>query len=100
MQLVTVLLSLVTRRGTRRKGGILSPGNKNGLKEQKIAHQFPRRKMPAWWSMSYKTSATKKTKVAEKGTEAEDGGRGEKGEERGRGRSLGMAQGREEKDGG
>lgn len=35
--------------------------------------------MPAWWSMSYKTSATKKTKVAEKGTEAEDGEEERKG---------------------
>lgn len=35
--------------------------------------------MPAWWSMSYKTSATKKTKVAQKGTEAEDGEEERKG---------------------
>lgn len=55
--------------------------------------------MPAWWSMSYKTSATKKTGGRE-GDRGRGWGRGEKGEERGRGRSLGMAQGTEEKDGG
>lgn len=37
----------------------MSLGNKNSLKEQKIAHQFPGGEMPAKWSASYKTLVTK-----------------------------------------
>lgn len=37
----------------------MSLGNKTSLKEQKVAHQFPRRRTPAKWSVSYKTLVTK-----------------------------------------
>ena len=41
MHSLTLLLSLVTHKRTRHKVGILSLGNKNSLKEQKIAYEFP-----------------------------------------------------------